>query len=438
MDLVVELGLSGDEGSSALKFSGTLFAIPTLIIGLSSLLTVGGFFVSQLWEGHVFVKKVGGFNDVVVESVTLTMLLGVPVFTMMIALFSKSSNWWQITFYTWFSSVSVYFVAFALIVVIYETEAAWLISKELREKDPRKAGGDTTWSQVWNFFYDSVHRKQNSVFSGRYVNINLKGVNTKDNLKPSQACWMRFITSVTLSKLCCGCFEKVDPPERIYSIEDLFDKRQIITKHNWSMEQILCSDRRRLDVATVRGPSSLSEEQVIASLVCLVVTILSAILLVTAALVWAEFGVGTIIIMIAIVLCACFPRMKGARRFVKVYRHLRRESKDRPESTTLGNTPLEDGVYQNFETYRVTQPSKSLRMALFFGNIGLFYIYPSIALAVIGTYFTIEVSLDCLIGTRGGLALPHCSLPLAIYGRKLGTVCHIYCHGNLGRDSALA
>lgn len=391
MDLVAYAGLTGDDNASWSEFVGTLLAIPVFLYGLSSLLTVAGFFVVETWNGHDFMHTVGNLNRVVIEWVTLLMMLGAPLAALIMSLFVKSDDWWTVTFYTWFSSVTVYFTVFAFIVVYYETQSAWLIVEALKEPEEGEETGGTErgrLSKVFYFISDSIRRKMNRTLSGEHQKIRVSGGATKqgeEELIASTSCFRRWYTNMTLARSCGCLFEPVSTPERIYSADEIFGKKQFLTRNNWSMESLLCSNRRTSDVATIRGPAALTEGQILSSVVFMSTFIVGSMLLVVALLVWANAGAGLIVIAVALLGCCSYPRWRTGARFWKAYKKMKSDDGDTGLSSIQYNDN-DDGVYQSFETYRVSRPRKNFRISLFCLCCGLLFIWPMITLLSIGNY----------------------------------------------------
>jgi hypothetical protein len=370
MDLVVDSGINGGAPTWE-KFYGTLLAIPVIMYGLSSVLTVAGFFVVETWNGFPFLHTVWNLDGILVDWVTLIMMLGVPIFTMICSLFARLENWWSISFYTWFASMSFFFWVFSLVVIYYEIQAAWLMVEELNEKSRMS---------IIFFLSDCVRRRQYSMWCGHQEKVRISAVD-KDELEPSPSLVTRWYTSLTLTK-CCDClFEVVDPPERIYSLEEILGRRKFVSRHNWSMERILCSNRRDESIAVIRGPAALRKSQIISSLVCVSVAVIGVVLLVLGFMLWAGRSTRTTVLIVLLIFCCCFPRFQTAVRFMRMYRQI--EEFDGAEAETRTS---EDGLYQSFETYRVSRPKKSLRFFLFILAIGLFFIWPVATLIYVGEW----------------------------------------------------
>ncbi|KAL7556733.1 hypothetical protein ACA910_005158 [Epithemia clementina (nom. ined.)] len=150
MNLIVDAGLTDstttNNDASVGKFLGTLCSIPIFLYGLSTAMALGAAFLSDLWNGHVWMRQLlllapGNTNTVVVvvvatEWLAFGTLLGIPLVTCIILLlFLQSNGWWKITLLTWFCCVTVYYVVFSLVILYLETHAAWLVLTTLLHDD---------------------------------------------------------------------------------------------------------------------------------------------------------------------------------------------------------------------------------------------------------------------------------------------------------------
>jgi hypothetical protein len=325
----------------------------------------------EIWNGFPFLHTVGNVDEILVDWVTLVMMLGVPILTMICSLFARLENWWSISFYIWFSSVSLCFWLFSLVVIYYEMQAAWLIVEELDEK-----------SQMSVFFFlsECVQRRQHSIWCGHQDKTRITS-SDNEKLEPSHSLFTRCYTSLTLAKWCGCLFEAVDPPERIYSLEEILGKRRFVTRYNWSLERVLCSNRRNESIVAIRGPAALKMSQIVSSLACVAIAIIGVILLVLGFLVWAGKSALTMILFVLLIFCCCFPRYQSAIRFMKIYRQM-----EESVGAEMDKRMSEDGVYQSFETYRVSRPKNSFRLCLFCLSVGLFFVWPVVILIAIGEW----------------------------------------------------
>ena len=131
--IVKELEAQPDASSSGSvgKFIGTLCAIPVWVCGLSVFLV--GRFVASSHSDAANMKRLIG-----VEWPTFVVLLGIPLITCILSLLVQSDDWWQITLLVYFSSVTVYCVAFALAIVVLEVQAAACSLKALQKQQQQQ------------------------------------------------------------------------------------------------------------------------------------------------------------------------------------------------------------------------------------------------------------------------------------------------------------
>jgi hypothetical protein len=368
MDLIVDAAVNGGTPSYGACIE-TILAFPVITYGLSSVLTVAVFFVMETWNGFPFLHTVGNLDEILVDWVMMVMMLGAPILAMICSLFARLENWWSISLYTWFSSVSIFYCVFSLVVVYYEIQAAWLIVRQLNDKSRMS---------VFFFLLDCVQRKQYSFWCGRQD----KGLTSpidNNELEPSDSLVARWYTSLTLAKWCGCLFETIDPPERMYSVEEILGRRRFVSRYNWSMEQVFRSNLRNESIAVIRGPAALKRSQIVSSLICVSVFITGVFLLVIGFLVWVRESALTMILSVLLVICCCFPRFRASVRYMKVYRQIEDWDGVGPEERRA-----EDCAYQSFETYRVSRPKRALRLFSFCLSVGFLYVWPVAILITIG------------------------------------------------------
>uniref|UniRef100_A0A7S2YHJ8 Fungal lipase-like domain-containing protein n=1 Tax=Entomoneis paludosa TaxID=265537 RepID=A0A7S2YHJ8_9STRA len=276
---------------------------------------------------------------------------------------------------------------------------------------------------------------------------------------------------------CCGkcgkkghsLFQKVSPPERVPSLYELLGTRQFVTRHNWSLEKLFCSTHQRLQAVTVvQGPAALHPAQMVSSLICTAVGIGLVILLCVAGLVWMESSVGTAILLaVLIAFGCCLGRWQSSRRLYQLYQHVQQEhdttaasgmvekDDDNDDEAVDGQEPDNNGnnvkaeedqdideqdyeeeeeqaaIYQSFEKYRVTKPSATLGWCLFGLEMGLFFIWPTIALFAINNY-PVAVFFVAL----GIISMIRYYLNPSILLKEIGSLDAVYAHGLLGQKQA--
>jgi len=192
MNLVADAGLTAEQAPAAAepygeyesqfsvqveatRFVGTLLSLPVFLYGLASAMALAGAFVSDIWQGHVFLRKIGGGtggsrSDAVegtgtdsdsgggccrrsctddddcwvlsTEWTAFWVLLGFPVLILAATLFAGFDNWWQISALAWFGLITAYYVFFAAVVVCYETQAGFDVLRQEEEEKEEEGNGD--------------------------------------------------------------------------------------------------------------------------------------------------------------------------------------------------------------------------------------------------------------------------------------------------------
>ena len=429
MDLVRYAGLvqnssleeeSGGERDGA-KLVGTLLACPLLVYGFAAAMSLAGAWTADTWQGHAWFKTVGHWASVVTEWLVLVLLLGVPMVTATVLLFmGDNDDWWKITALTWFSCVCLYFVVFACFMIYYELRAAWTVLRELET-----ASGDS--NNLLSLLGKAVLHRQIYQFSGYQtlvrVTTTMTGGNDDDDQnatpqleergKPSPWSWL------TRTKCCAGrLFETVDPPERLYSTEDILGSKQFTTAHSWSLDKIFCANDRIKSISVVRGPVAIRRNQMRSSLVCAVGGTILVLLLLSALLVYLDGeGFFAILLIIAVVMC-CIPRIRNTVRVFKVYMKTGQEEELQGDDARLTErgTAVVDGISHSHEKYRVSRPTRGFCWFMFGLEVGLLFVWPMVTLFAIK-----NTPIAVLFLIVGGVSMLRYYLNAAILIKALGT-----------------
>lgn len=397
MDLVADVGLNGLSGAILpARFLGTVFAIPVFLYGFSSLLTVWQFFIQESWNGFPFLRNVvTDLDEVIVEWITLIMMLGAPVVTLIINLFLQSEKWWENTIFVWYISVSLFFAGFTVIVVYCECETAWLVVFNNAEDSIRQS---SKFSKLVYFLGHAVKRTQEVHYCGYMDRIRMRSsviVAAGDACNSGEACSSEdFVqstcvfkrTRTRMAKLPCFSlfFEEIDPPRRIYSIEEILGNRRFITRHNWSIEKSLCSSSWDDHVPVVNGPEALRTGHVVSSLVCMGIALITVILLVVGGLRWMALPRWTAVVLSFLILAMAFPQIMLTRRFLRTM--ISEVKKAKEEDSHHDHSATEDGVYQLRDTYRVSRPTRLFRRINLILHFGLFHTLPLVTLILLENY----------------------------------------------------
>jgi len=372
MGLVADIGVTDD--ASVAEFVSSVASIPIFVYGLASVMALAGGFVVDTWNGHVFLRTVGQWSLVLTEWIALCVYLGIPIVTWIIALFQGTDHWWAITSMTWFCCVAVLFTFYCIAVVWYEVQASWHLLKQMNTT--------TTTTSRWHMFQSAIQHRQRYQLSGSMIYVRMTNIQQEDQVPKQDS--ISLYSRMTLLHCCCTrrLYQVVDPPERLYSTEDILGTRQFVTSNTWSLEKIYCSNQRSQSVAIVRGPSALLPGQMRSSLVCSIGGNAIALLLLIALLVWLE-GKGVFILFLTIlILLGCIPRFRSTFRVYKMYRDvINAQTAELPE--TESDT---DGIYQSYERYRITQPRPWLCWFSFVFEVAILFLWPLITLFVTANY----------------------------------------------------
>jgi len=377
MNVVVEGGLIKDKMLETIWFLGSLFAIPVFLYGFSSLLTVWQFFISETWNDFPFLRTVwNGIDDVIIEGVTFTMMLGIPMTALVISLFLLLDKWWAITIYAWFISVCIFFLSFTFVVVCCEIEAAWLIVLKNASRSVRRS---SRWSKIKFFVGHAIKRTQEKHFCGYKNKTKMRsrpGMSSRIMVH-SHKILRKWYTIVTQWKCLSSCFEAVVPAEPVFSIDDVVSSRPFATKNNWSIEKGLCANNFAKNVVVVKGPGALTKNQIICTMITICISIIGLLLIVQGLLRWFHMKVAIHLVFAFLILICCFPNIMSMWRFLLMYQ------KHSDVDDSVIDVGESDGIYRTFETYRVSRPTKKLRYFLSAMHLCCWYLYPLITLIVL-------------------------------------------------------
>lgn len=387
-------------------------------------LVIAGAFVADAWSGHDLVKLFffkNRYGNVLVDWVFFCFFVLFPVLVMCITLLMRRDDAWSITMLFWFACVSVFFVIFAVNSVYFELKGA--LSFLSKRQDMLGEG-------FWHLVKTCILLKQTAVYSGYRTEKYLACSDTVrmevDRSIPDSSIlewsrqervglWARItkfslLSTASPSKWTPQLFSPVDPPEPLYTIEDVQELRPYVTKHTWSLERLFCRPRNSRYVVIVGGPGALTKGQIRSSLVCSIVGILVFFLLIMSVLVWMNFPALLIFIVMILCILASIPLLKDLRRLVYVTRKIfdtRREKKrTQPEadktdpvramaSFVAKNSSRRqsemfdesnEGMFLVAQQARITKATERLCWIAFAFEMLFFYLYPMLALFLVQNF----------------------------------------------------
>jgi len=404
MNLPVESGASELSDLDGSVLAGIFFAIPLLLYGMAGAMTLATAFVIDIWQGGPLVRSLTGWTPVIREWVAFTVFLGVPALAMVINLLSLRDNWWEMTARVWVICVTVAFTAFCLGVVLRELIMCWLIvaehdvffSNQDKERGSEREVNDTIevgqslrrlpstpkgWIEVFHrSFLISQARRYSGVRENRYTVSGEKAAmdagasdghysysgNTRHD-KTKQSLYSRCVSLSFLNRF----FERLDPPQRMFTVEEIRDVEPILTRQNWSLERMCCRDSRRSTIMAARGPASLRYRQAWSSFACSIIGSVLILLLLTGILVWNDFGaVLVVVVTVMVFLCCLFPMLKDSLSLYRTYQGIYGGVGDDATSDVDAN------ILQVWETHCISRPRPTLCYAIFVVESTLFFLWP--------------------------------------------------------------
>jgi len=413
--LAVEALDASDDSSFTMPdlfFLSTTLSTPVFLFGFSSLMAIATTFVAEAWSGGRLIRAVIGAPAVLKEVMYFVFFLLIPALTLICSLFARVETPWEYTCYAWLASVLTAFVVFVLAIVRCEIIACFrLIS--IHYEDLEEGEAISYFKRILRKVRRSVLLVQTQKYSGQKDEQYLitgedeapKGGYTfsdKHNPTLTKKSFYTYITEL-------GClqfmYETVDPPMRIYSIEEVIDVLPFITTQSWSLESMFCTSNRKRKIITAKGPSALRPDQIISSSVCNILGSLIIIIAVISYLFWMKLGAE--IYFLVGVLCFIgflIPLIRPNIRILQMYADINKEDGVKiDEETSSGNAHGDDGVeaqrtgndeakaeqttmFRLWESSRITQPKIWVCYTGMLLQFIFFFLFPLVTLFRIGNY----------------------------------------------------
>ena len=189
---------------------------------------------------------------------------------------------------------------------------------------------------------------------------------TQDRTKKSL--YSRFVGMSLFERI----FDKLDPPERLFTVDEIRDVESILTRQNWSLEKMCCRDSRRSTIMAARGPASLRYRQALSSFACSIVGSLLILLLLSGFLVWAELDVILVVLLTLFVfLCCLLPMVNDSFSLYRNYKGIYGITDGDDDTADVDNN-----IFQVWETKCLVRPRPRLCYATFVAELALFFLWP--------------------------------------------------------------
>lgn len=235
MDLVVYLGGTTGADVAVGKAVGNILSFPLFVGGLSQALIIAGHFIADTWAGGYLMNTLvfGGVRSVLAAWTSLLFFLLLPLFVMGITLFVGVASWWSITAIFWFSSVSVFYVAFALFVIYFEIHACLEIVGN--EYDCKNEKLTLLKKCILLRQIKTFSGKKSRVYLARGTLNNASSIRSpveEEEIHYHESLYTRFTKWPFLQKIgMMKCLE--EPGQRTHPIEEAQGVRPFITYTTW-------------------------------------------------------------------------------------------------------------------------------------------------------------------------------------------------------------
>lgn len=374
-----------------------IFSFPVFLKGIAIVMSIATTFVKDAWAGGTLIRSVFNLPVVLMELIYVTFFLIEPIFAFCIALLMRVEDPWRIAAIIWAWTLFVIFFLFFLAVLYQELKACF----DLIQVHERHGGG---WLSVIN---NAFLFSQKARFSGVEKHSYL--VNGEDETPPGgfssspdytpvkvKTSWIGLMTK------CCtgptGFYEKIVPPRRLYTSEEIQDTLPFMTKDNWTLESVCCKGKnKKRAIFAATGPSALRSSQTLTAVICSFIGGIMMLLVVVGCVMWVNVGSMAVWLVVPAVIlsimCCLLPMATSSYRTYKKHSEVRRDVKKslakdidggeegntkerlshRPSfvSQNKGGT-----LFQVVETLRITRPKTWFRYALGIVEFGLFFVWP--------------------------------------------------------------
>ena len=234
MNLAVYLGGTTGSHVAAGRAIGTILSLPVYVHGLASALIIAGHFIADIFAGQYLLKTLvfGRVGAVVTAWITFGFFLGFPLLIMGICLFANVADWWSITAIFWFSSVSIFYVLFAVVVVFFEIKACLEIVGHVYDCK----------SDNWTLLKNCVWLRQVKTYSGEKSRIylargslndsNVGHPIAEDSIHYRESLYSRLTEWSFFQRV--GMFKRLEGRgQRTYPVEESQGVRPFVTYATW-------------------------------------------------------------------------------------------------------------------------------------------------------------------------------------------------------------
>lgn len=399
------------NANSIISIVSTLLSVPIFLYGFSSLMAIATTFVSEAWSGGHLIRAVGGAPPIVSELMYFVFFIFIPAITLLGSFFARIQNPWEVACYAWLGSVALVFCCFGLAIVYCEVSTCFTLISIHYGEETEDGHDISPFKKFFLHLRRAILIVQSLKYSGKQKHQYLVtgddvapkyGYTYSDTIEPTvvnKSLYTRFTELGCLQWM----YKPLDPPKRTYTIEEVRDVLPFVTTHSWSLENMFCTNTRSRKIISAKGPSALTNSQVLSSSVCNIVGTFIIIVTAISFLYWISTGlVSYIIVGIMCFICCLVPLFRANKAVVQLYLDINKrdyydllfqeegsgdDDNDAEVQQTDGKK-LKDNttVFQLWETSRVTQPKAWVCYTGMILELELLFVFPMVTLFAYGNY----------------------------------------------------
>lgn len=323
LDFAIHAGLTEmEEDANPYFASAILFSFPIFVHGFALIMMLAGLFVLDLWRGHPLFRKFvcPKVSDVFVEWMFVICLLILP-FCVMGGALCTTVYWWQVTSLYWFFSVLICYLLFVVSVVVYEARVFLAATVGME------------WFKDFNSFLSMCKAcilLRNRHGLGGYTYTDYMSFGTPD-IVSDESQSRKHVIAGTLFENQRGIYDKftqwsvlqgwlyktLDKPKRLYSVDDITDRRPYMTSFSWSLEKYFCQPRNSRYIGIIKGPGAVTQRQLRSTVVCALFGLIVIYFVLGSVLVYFGLSWGIIAFVVVIAGLVSLPFLLGPIRRYK-------------------------------------------------------------------------------------------------------------------------
>jgi hypothetical protein len=236
IDLATQLGYTNNQSVNGAGFVATCLSVPVFVYSLAMGMTLMTRFVVDTFYGHPFLRTFG-LDVVVTDWIAFIMYLGIPVMTLISTLFMQKSDWWEISLLTWFCSVLIFWGLFSCCVLWYEVRGCLDLIVELEDELDENAH----WLvKIRRAIVHGMMIRLSGTKLMYHKAVNDDDDNTEDSLDGKNRRPEGLLTLLTKQKCMSSVYNEVEPPKRIYTLDECRGSVSFVTRTSWSLEKLFC------------------------------------------------------------------------------------------------------------------------------------------------------------------------------------------------------